>query len=146
MPRRPRSSRQAPNPPVESFSDIAFLLIIFFILTTTLVPTLGVKTEMPASTKDKSEEEKEDKTPSINIKGSQIFFDAGGGEPSPTNLPNLALQLQKLELDKVEEPSKKIVLLETSGGTRYETYYRVIALISQNGGVVGMMSESEDEE
>ena len=52
-----RRKRREANIDVTSFSDIAFLLIIFFILTTTFVKPAGRKMEIPsgASNAEKSE-------------------------------------------------------------------------------------------
>ena len=46
---------------VGSFSDIAFLLIIFFILTTQIVRLVGKTVEIPSGSESKQEEKKEDK-------------------------------------------------------------------------------------
>ena len=48
--------------PVSAFSDIAFLLIIFFILATTLVQVSGVITEIPSG--EQAQTQQEEETPS----------------------------------------------------------------------------------
>ncbi|MBM4031608.1 MAG: biopolymer transporter ExbD, partial [Planctomycetes bacterium] len=47
-----RKQRPFFEPEVTSFADIAFLLIIFFILTTTFVVPAGQKLDIPAASAD----------------------------------------------------------------------------------------------
>ena len=51
MKSRKRASEGGISPDLTSFSDIANLLIIFFILTTSLVRPFGRRMDMPASAK-----------------------------------------------------------------------------------------------
>ena len=121
--------------PTGSFSDIAFLLIIYFIVVTTLVKTKTITADMPAG--EKSSQQQSDKTPIVNLKGNQMFFN-----DKPVTLDDLNARLAALKLyDK--EGSKKVIMLESGRGTMYEQYFQVLSAISHNGGVVALVEEEK---
>jgi len=121
-----------PEVPVSSFSDIAFLLIIFFILVTSLAQLTGLQTELPAA---EASEARPEKTPTVTLTESRMQFN-----DAELTLPMLREQLAALGLaDKSGEG--KVVLLEASGRVAYQSYYQVLAAISAAGGVVGIMQE-----
>lgn len=119
--------------PMGPFADIAFLLIIFFILVTSLTKNLGFTTEIPAGEKS---EAKEEKSNSVAIKGDNIFFNDQG-----MDIQTLQKELQALKLAEMQTDSDKTVMLETSGTVRYGKYFNVMAAISDAGGVVAIVQE-----
>lgn len=121
------------NIPVDSFSDIAFLLIIYFMVATTLIKVKSITADMPAG--EKSTQAQTEKTPIINLRGNEIFFN-----DKPIEFKELNERLAALELAK-QEGQKKIILLESTKGTPYETYFQALATISANGGIVAPVEE-----
>jgi biopolymer transport protein ExbD len=118
---------------VSSFSDIAFLLIIFFILVTSLEKFAGFKASLPAA--DKSKQTQSDTMPTVKLNNGMLFFndeqvdmDALRGRLAARNLPGLG-----------EE--ERIVIIEATGKVPYQQYYQVMAAISDAGGVVGIVKE-----
>lgn len=121
--------------PTGSFSDIAFLLIIYFLVATTMVKLKSINADMPSG--QKSPQTQTDKTPTVKLNGPQILFN-----DKPVDLPELETRLAVLELDKAEG-SKKVILLESTKNTPYENYFHALAAISANGGVVALVEEEE---
>ena len=121
--------------PTDSFSDIAFLLIIYFLVATTLVKVKSITADLPAG--EKSSTAQSDKTPTVNLRGNEIFFN-----DKPLNLEALNARLAALELPKLE-PDKRVVLLESAAGTPYQSYFQALAAISANGGVVAIVEDAE---
>lgn len=119
--------------PVDSFSDIAFLLIIYFMVATTLVKVKTVTADLPAG--EKSTQAQSDKTPIINLRGAEIFFN-----DKPLKLDELNERLAALDLAS-QNPEKRIIMLESAKGTVYENYFQALASISANGGVVAIVEE-----
>jgi biopolymer transport protein ExbD len=117
--------------PTDSFSDIAFLLIIYFLVATTLVRVQAITTEMPSG--DKAEQAQPEKTPIVNLRGGQVFFN-----DAPVSLQALEERLVALDL-AARVPEKRVVMLESAAGTPYETYFEALAAISSSGGVVAMV-------
>jgi biopolymer transport protein ExbD len=121
------------NIPTDSFSDIAFLLIVYFMVATTLVKVKTITADLPAG--EKSTQAQSDKTPIINLRGAEIFFN-----DKPVKMAELDERLAALELAD-QNPDKRVIMLESAKGTPYENYFQALASISINGGVVALVEE-----
>ncbi len=134
MAKRKRKRRSA-EVSVSAFSDIAFLLIIFFILATTLVQIRGVVTEIPSGEKAKSKEEKE--PPTVKLEGEKILFN-----DQHVDMKKLRRRLAELNLAP-KQGDGKVVLLEAGGNVTYQNYFDVMASISEAGGVTAILQEED---
>ena len=130
-----KTTRDAAEVPTGSFADIAFLLIVFFILTTTFVLPAGETLSIPAGTSDASK--KEDKMLTVSLRPSEIFF---GEKGDRVTLDQLREVLGKARLyEKPETDPKRLVVLDSSPDVPYEEYYQTLMVISRAGGVVAMV-------
>ena len=120
--------------PVGSFSDIAFLLIIYFLVATTLIKVKSVSADMPAGEVN-NESQQSDETPVINLVGNEIRF-----KDKKVSLEGLNQRLAALKLDE-KEGDKKVIMLESSRDTPYDLYFKALAAISSNGGIVALVEE-----
>lgn len=121
--------------PVDSFSDIAFLLIIYFLVATTLVKVKSITADLPAG--EKSTQAQSEKTPIINLRGSEIFFNDKRADMTELNDRLAALKLAE------QSPDKRVIMLESAKGTPYENYFQALAAISANNGVVALVEGEE---
>ena len=121
--------------PTGSFSDIAFLLIIYFLVATTLVKVKSITADLPSG--ETSTTAQTDKTPAINLRGAEIFFN-----DARLTIEELNLRLAELNLAD-REPSARVILLESASGTPYQNYFQALATISANGGVVALVEEED---
>ena len=122
--------------PTDSVSDIAFLLIIFFILTTTLSKLSGFTAELPSADASQKQATKTDaKTPSVQLAGGKLLFNE-----QEVSLQTLQDRLLDLRLGS-KDGEEKVVLLEAGGKVEYQTYYAAMAAISTAGGVVAIVEE-----
>jgi len=138
MPRRTkprRKKRAAPVIPVNSFADIAFLLIVFFIVATTLIQTRGVITDIPAG---ETSEAKESKTTVIQLRDGGMTLN-----DSKVDLATLRAKLAEMRLHE-KSGDDRIVMFETGGRFDYQAYYSVMTTISGAGGVVALVREAGD--
>jgi biopolymer transport protein ExbD len=126
-------NRRSSDIPVDSFSDIAFLLIIYFMVATTLVKVKSVTADLPAG--EKSTQAKSEKTPIINLRGGEVFF-----SDKPVKMDELNERLAALDLPN-QDGEKRVIMLEAAKGTPYENYFKVLAAISANGGVVAIVED-----
>lgn len=122
--------------PVGSFSDIAFLLIVYFLVATTLVKVKGVEVDMPSG-EESSGASDNDKNPTVLIKGSEIYF-----KDKPITFDELMARLDALNL-KEAEGQEKVIMLESTDETAYQDYYKVMAAISKKGGVIALVEVEE---
>jgi biopolymer transport protein ExbD len=121
--------------PTDSFSDIAFLLIIYFLVATTLVKVKSVTADLPAG--EKSTQAQSDKTPIINLRGAEVFFN-----DKKTSMKELNERLAALELAE-QQAEKRVIMLESAQGTPYENYFQALAAISAHDGVVAIVENEK---
>jgi len=121
--------------PTGSFSDIAFLLIIFFLVATSLVKVKTITADLPSG--EKQSQAQSDKTPIVNLRGEEMRFN-----DKLVDLEELNARLAVLDL-AAAEGSKKVIMLESSSETPYDAYFQALAAISANGGVVALVEEDE---
>lgn len=121
--------------PTGSFSDIAFLLIIYFLVATTLVKVKGITADMPAG--EKSTQTQNDKTPIVNLRGDQIFLN-----DKPVDINGLNERLAALDLFN-KDPKERVIMLESARGTLYGNYFQALASISANGGVIAIVKPED---
>ena len=119
--------------PTGSFSDIAFLLIIYFLVATTLVKIKTITADLP--TGEKNAQAQIDKTPTVNLRGNEIYF-----SDRKVALADLDARLAALKL-REKSAEKRIILLESSKDTTYDIYFQALASISGNGGLVALVEE-----
>jgi len=123
--------------PTDSVSDIAFLLIIFFILTTTLSKLSGFTAELPSAAANQQQATSESKTPTVQLANGKLLFDE-----REVSIAALRERLLDLRLAH-RQGEERIVMLEAAGKVDYQTYYEVMAAISAAGGVVAIVEEDE---
>lgn len=121
--------------PTGSFSDIAFLLIIYFLVATTLVKLQSVTADLP--TGEKQAEAQVDKTPVVNLRGADIYF-----SDKKVSVENLNARIAALKLAD-QPPEDRVIMLEATRMTSFDVYFKVLAAISANGGVVAIVEEEE---
>ncbi len=125
--------------PTTSFADIAFLLIIFFLLTLAITKTMGFRSELPAG--EKSEEEPE-KTTTVQLHEGQIRLD-----DKVLSMPRLREELADMDLRKLpDDDPKKVVLFEATGGCSWQEYFEIMAAVTKAGGNLVIVREADGEE
>ncbi len=134
---RPGGRRREAEIPTGSFADIAFLLIIFFILVTTLAVTEGFVAEIPQGEKTQA---KQEKTTTVMLAGGKITLN-----DKPVSLDELRRRLAEMDLAR-QSGNDKIVLLEQMGRDPWQGFYEVWAAIGAAGGeVVIVLAEGEED-
>jgi len=121
--------------PLDSFSDIAFLLIIFFILATSIQKMTGFRTELPAG--QQSQVKQTEKTPTVNISAGRVMLNE-----KTVSLEQLATELKAMELGSKED-EQRVVLLDSGPDVDYQLYFEVMAVITASDGVIGILTEDE---
>jgi biopolymer transport protein ExbD len=120
--------------PTTSLADMMFLLLIFFIMTTTLSRVTGFVTDMPSGSKEAQAQQPE-KTTTVALHEDKIMVN-----DQDMSMAALQRYLQGLHLDQ-KTGDGKVVILSTTGDVRYQNYYETMAIIQSCGGVVAIVSE-----
>lgn len=132
--RRKRSAEAEVN--VGPFSDIAFLLIIFFILTTTLSMMAGNKLNIPSARESQKKSPVEQPTVTLSAEGI-----SWGQNPKNITLDELRVRLIELNLQAKPE-GKRIVVLSSAPSVPYQQYFEVMMAVNDAGGILGMVAEA----
>jgi biopolymer transport protein ExbD len=131
-----RQQRREREIDVGAFSDIAFLLIIYFMVATTLVKVKSVEAEMPSG-ETTQQANQEDDTPTVTLVNGEFLFN-----DKPVALENLNERLAALNL-KEKQGDARVILLECTSDTPYDLYFKALAAIAANGGVAAMIEEEK---
>jgi biopolymer transport protein ExbD len=121
--------------PTTSTADIAFLLIIYFILTMAMIETLGFKTDMPAGQKS---EDQPEKTTTVQLHDDQIRLN-----DELMDVAKLRESLRDMKFEN-KKGNDRIVLLEATGSVQYQDYFAVMAAIT--GAKANLVIVQEEEE
>jgi len=120
--------------PTTSLADMMFLLLIFFIMTTTLVRQTGFTSDMPSGSKSSQSQAAEKSTvialvnDAVKVNDADMSYEAMEKFLKDLNLPE-------------KQGNAKIVILSTSGNVSYQSYFQTMALIQACGGVVAIETE-----
>lgn len=134
-PIRKRSSETVVS--TDSLSDIAFLLIIFFILATSIQRISGFKTDLPSGKRNEQTQKSDDKTPTVGLKDGRITLNDTDVSQHELKRKLLAMRLA----ERSEE--RRVVLLDAAPDIPYQTYFEVMATITAANGVIGILTEDE---
>lgn len=127
------------EPDLTSFSDIANLLIIFFILTTTLVRPWGRIVDMPSAATPPEQQQRSD-TPTVNITRDRLTVAEGEGEGKEMTMDEFRQYLWKRNFPALDEKHRS-VSLETAKDVPYERYYQIVTAISAAGGIIAILTD-----
>ena len=136
-----RKNRQPLDLDLTSFSDIANLLIIFFILTTSLSRPWGREINMPSAAQPPTTEEKAN-TPTVNIFADRITLAEGEGDGKEMTMDELRADLLRRNFPK-RAADDRVVVIEAAEDATYERYYQVATAVAAAGGVVAVMEEGK---
>jgi biopolymer transport protein ExbD len=132
-----RKNKEAPEIDVGAFSDIAFLLIIFFILTTTFEQTMGRQVKIPSGGEGESSES-DDKQISINLDGKRISY---GEDARMVTIDQLREELLKQNFPGKKDDQQKMVVVEATATVSYNLFFKVVNAITDAGGILAIMEE-----
>jgi biopolymer transport protein ExbD len=119
-------------------TDLAFNLLIFFVVCASIAPDKGRHQQMPSSSKDQQTEQKP-----LNIEVEMDRTDVKvNGEKVP--IEKLQEKLKTLLAGKVK-PEERIVVVKADPITPYGWWIDVTGRIEQAGGVITLQLEEERE-
>jgi len=133
-----RKAKAAGDVDLTSFSDLAFLLIVFFILTTTFVRPQGASLSIPAKTEDPDDAPQEE-IPTIYLYTDRVIF-----ENRPSTLDRVRSRLFEMRLHERPEEDR-VIILEPAPDVIFEDYYRIVTAIAEAGGILAIVEQAEGE-
>lgn len=115
-----RESRVSPEIPTASMADIAFLLIVFFLVTTTMNQDKGLSLHLPPVGETKEVQSKNILNVWINARDQLAFFENDQLTPISSG------QLQSQIKARMAENDKLIISVKTERGATYRTFVDVL--------------------
>jgi biopolymer transport protein ExbD len=125
------------DPPACASSDIAFTLIIFFLVCAAVQPETGLSQLLPA-TEEKSETRDQSQNIEVSITPASIILN---GNPLP--LPEFVQHITAALKQKTRE-ADRIVVVKSAPDTPYPIWIAVSQVIEQAGGVLTLELETEE--
>ena len=118
--------------------DIAFNLIIFFLVCASAAPDSGRKQSIPRSEMTK---EQEQKTQHIEVQLTRTTMSVNGDTvPAPDFLPHL-----KTLLAGKSRPEDRVVIVKSRPDVPYHHWITATSLIEEAGGIITIQREEERE-
>ncbi len=131
-----RRERESIEIDMSAFADLAFLLIIFFILTTTLEQFIGVKLDIPAGVEKQEQEQAEQLT--VSLSQTTIHY---GADAEKITLEQLTAALAAENFAE-RAPNERVVLVDTRDDVPFDRYFKVVTAIANAGGVTGLIKRA----
>ena len=124
------------DPPASASSDIAFILIIFFLVCAAVQPETGIAQILP-KTEEKTEKQEQSKNIEVSITPNSIILDG-----SPLKLNEFPLKLNAA-LSKQARDEDRIVTVKSAPNTPYPLWIKISQVIEQAGGILTLEIESD---
>lgn len=124
------------DPPASASSDIAFILIIFFLVCAAVQPETGLAQVLP-KTEEKTEKQDQSKNIEVSITPTSIVLNG-----SPLKLPVFAERITAALKEKTRD-ADRIVTVKSDPNTPYPIWIKVSQVIEQAGGILTLELESE---
>ena len=136
--RHHRSTRLLVEPPSSATGDIAFNLIVFFLVCASIQPDSGRPQEIPRS--EENQEQKEElENIEIALTGNLAAISINGDTVRTKELkPRLTTMLKGKS-----RPEDRIVIVKSKSDTPYHHWIDVTAVVEQVGGLVTIQREEE---
>ncbi|MGC6467106.1 MAG: ExbD/TolR family protein [Akkermansiaceae bacterium] len=124
------------DPPASASSDIAFILIIFFLVCAAVQPETGVAQVLP-KTEEKTEKKDQSQNLEVSITPTSIVLNG-----SPLKLPEFAQRIAAALKEKTRD-ADRIVTVKSAPDTPYPVWIEVSQVIEKAGGILTLELESE---
>jgi biopolymer transport protein ExbD len=131
-----RSTKLLVEPPAVATGDIAFNLIVFFLVCASTAPDAGRKQTIPRS---EAKADKKQQSENIEVALSRTSASING---SPVRLADFKGRLRTMMKNKPRQEDR-IVVVKSTPDTPYDHWINVTGMIEEAGGVITLQIEEE---
>ena len=124
------------EPPTMAAPDIAFILIIFFLVCASVQPETGRPQDIPRS-EDEPKDSEQTQNIEVSLSSQSVLIN---GEIVPRE--NVVPKLRQLLAGK-ESESDRVVIVKSAEDTEYQVWIDVTTRIEEAGGIVTLQLETE---
>jgi biopolymer transport protein ExbD len=133
-----RGNKLLVEPAAVATGDIAFNLIVFFLVCASTQPSSGRKQDLPSSEQMKTAEQKTDNI-ELALTRTKTVVSLNG---DPVKMEDLRARLARLLAGK-SNPEDKVVVVKTKPDVPYEHWIGVTSLVQDLGGSITIQREEE---
>lgn len=133
-----RTTKLMIEPPASATGDIAFNLIVFFLVCASVQPDTGRRQSIPSS-ETVEEESKQTENIEVTLTRTAVLVN---GDVTPTNR---LLSRMKTLLAGKSQPGDRVVVVKSEPDTPYSHWIFVTSMIEDAGGIVTLQIEEERE-
>jgi biopolymer transport protein ExbD len=125
------------EPPSSAAPDIAFILIVFFLVCASVQPDTGRPQDLPRS-ENTPEKSQQSQNPEVSLTEQTVMIN---GNLVP--LANLKGKISQLLSGKDSE-SDRVVIVKSAGETTYQRWITATSAIEEAGGIITIQVEQEE--
>ena len=133
-----RTTKLLVEPPSSATGDIAFNLIVFFLVCASVQPDAGRRQTLPSS-ETVEEESKQTENIEVSLTRTAVLVN---GDVTPKK--RLLSRLKTLLAGK-SQPDEKVVVVKSEPDTPYSHWIFVTSIIEDAGGIITLQMEEERE-
>lgn len=131
-----RTSRILIEPPAAATGDIAFNLIIFFLICASVQPEKGIRLQVPSS--ETVKDKQQGKNVEIILTSSDVTVN---GDIVP--MENLKTAIEQALAGKTNDNDRVVILKTPDGNTPGQRWASVVATVKQAKGIITLQIEEE---
>lgn len=135
-----RGSRLLVEPPSSATGDIAFNLIVFFLVCASVQPDAGREQQLPRAD-EKEQQKDDDKNIEVLITRNTNTVALNG---SPVRIQDFQRRIAA-RLRGKKRPEDRVVVVQSKPDTEYTHWIHVTSLIEDAGGIVTLQMEEEQQ-
>lgn len=126
-----------------AFSDIAFQLIIFFIVAATFNKPMGQPLDLPSAT-ESEDTKNEGETTTILLTSFQIQLSSGEEKEKAVSRGDLREWLTEQHYPEKASDDERVVVLQTEKSVPYSRYFDVINILNKSGAIITIIQDDEE--
>jgi biopolymer transport protein ExbD len=130
-----RSSKLLVEPPSAATGDIAFNLIVFFLVCASIQPDSGRQQTLPKAEQTQQQEQQDNIT--VELKRSIVLLDG-----DPLRINEVAPRI-KTKLTGRTRPEDRVIVVKSADDVPYHQWVEVTTQIEDAGGIITLQLEEE---
>ena len=136
---RPRRglSKLLVEPAAVATGDIAFNLIVFFLVCASTQPSTGRRQDLPSS--EKTKQEQQNKNIEVSLTNSATMVTLNG---DPMKTVDFAARIARL-LSQKPRPEDRVVVVKSTADTPYQHWISITSQIQDAGGSITIQREEQ---
>jgi len=130
-----RSAKLLVEPPSAATGDIAFNLIVFFLVCASIQPDSGRQQILPKAEQAQQQEQQDNIT--VELKRTVVLLDG-----DPMKLSEVTPKVRE-KLSGKTRPEDRVVVVKSADDVPYQTWVEVTTQIEDAGGIITLQLEEE---